>query len=251
MLSHINPTMKAATIVVSVLMLAFVFDPITPLIFLSFTVLVTWFLGGISIKRWILFFSPFLILGLSVFWMTALYPREPGGTVIFELARMKLTEQSLISGLGLGFRVLSFAALSMMFVMTTNPTKFMLSLMQQCKLPPKLVYGILAGYRFLPTFKDEFTILKQAHRIRGVVRERGIKGYLKQFKRYAIPLLANAIRKAERVAIAMESKGFTGSRDRTHYHEMKISTRDWVFMFAFIIAFVCSAFVSFKLGYFR
>ncbi|WP_423220214.1 CbiQ family ECF transporter T component [Cytobacillus praedii] len=52
--------------------------------------------------------------------------------------------------------------------------------------------------------------------------------------RYAIPLLANAIRKAERVAPAMESKGFTGETDRTHYHEMTNDRHDWIFVSVFL-----------------
>ncbi|WP_442852713.1 CbiQ family ECF transporter T component [Bacillus sp. J33] len=39
-----------------------------------------------------------------------------------------------------------------------------------------------------------------------------IFGKISELKRYAVPLLAGAIRKAERTAMAMESKGFTGKK---------------------------------------
>jgi len=60
-------------------------------------------------------------------------------------------------------------------------------------------------------------------------RLKEIKGKLTQFQRYSFLLLANGIRKAERVDIAMESKGFTGDQERTYYHQMTVIKRDWLF----------------------
>jgi energy-coupling factor transport system permease protein len=47
----------------------------------------------------------------------------------------------------------------------------------------------------------------------------------------------------------MESKGFTGETDRTHYHEMTIDKRDWVFVSIFLVMFFVSVFLSYQLGY--
>lgn len=77
---------------------------------------------------------------------------------------------SIIVSMSLALRSLCFIGLSLLFAFTTDPTKFMLSLMQQVRLSPKLTYGILAGYRFVPTFKHELDLLKKAHRIRGLGR---------------------------------------------------------------------------------
>lgn len=153
--------------------------------------------------------------------------------------------------ISLSLRVLCFSTLSLLFIFTTEPTKFILSLMQQCKLPPKLAYGILAGFRFLPTFKDELFIIRSAHQIRGVSRAKTIKDHFAQMRRYAIPLLASAIRKAERTAIAMESKGFTGNKNRSFYKTMVVSKTDWVFVLLMVVAFFCFSYISWKWGYFQ
>ena len=118
-------------------------------------------------------------------------------------------------------------------------------------MPPKFAYGLLAGYRFLPLLHDELKIIRHAHRVRGVNREKGIRGKLTSMMRYVIPLLASAIRKAERAAIAMESKGFTGSRDRTYYHKLYVRWQDWLFLVMIIGLFFISMFISMKLGTFR
>lgn len=43
-----------------------------------------------------------------------------------------------------------------------------------------------------------------------------------------IPLLAGAVRRAERSAFAMEARGFTGERRSTYYEPIGIIGRDWL-----------------------
>ncbi|SDO56574.1 energy-coupling factor transporter transmembrane component T family protein [Alkalicoccus daliensis] len=251
MVSSINPSLKGITVLIPGVLLSFSFDIYTPLVFLIFMMLFTFLFSGIPLKKWLLFFTPFIIVALGFAWMTMLYTSESfaGGEHLFSIWRFDVTTGAVMTGISLALRSLCFITLSLLFILTTDSTKFMLSLMQQLKMPPKLTYGILAGYRFLPAFRHEFHILKQAHRIRGVGRARGIKDRLEQMRRYAIPLMANAIRKAERVANAMESKGFTGSHNRTHYHYMKINKKDWMFFSVINGALVLTFVSSYFLGY--
>ncbi|WP_280771852.1 energy-coupling factor transporter transmembrane component T family protein [Salipaludibacillus daqingensis] len=251
MISSVNPALKMVAILIPGVLLSFSFDIFTPLIYLIFVVAFTFMFSKISIKKWLLLFSPFVFLAIGFAWMTVLYTSDSfaGGRVLFEFWWFEVTTGGVMVGISLALRSLCFVALSLMFILTTDSTKFMLSLMQQFKLPPKLTYGILAGYRFLPTFKHEFEVLRQAHRIRGIGRAKGLKGRIHQFRRYAIPLMANAIRKAERVAIAMESKGFTGETDRTHYHQMSIGRKDWAFFTSIVGAFCLVIIASYQLGY--
>ncbi|KKE78687.1 energy-coupling factor transporter transmembrane protein EcfT [Oceanobacillus caeni] len=251
MISSINPSIKAIAVLIPGILLSFTFDVFTPLSYFIFILFVTFTMGDISVIKWLKFFSPFFLVALSFAWMTILYTNQTFsyGEVMFTLWRFEITTGSILTGTSLALRSLCFVALSLLFALTTDSTKFMLSLMQQCKVPPKITYGILAGYRFLPLFQQELQILRQAHRIRGVGRTKGLKGKINQFRRYAIPLLANGIRKAERVAIAMESKGFTGDTDRTHYHQMTIEKKDWIF-FSFIVGgFIIIVVFSYNLGY--
>lgn len=233
------------------ILLSFTFDVFTPLFYFIFILIITFTIGDISVRKWLKIFSPFVLVSLGFFLMTILYTNQTFsyGEVMFILWNLEITTGSILTGVSLSLRSLCFVSLSLLFALTTDSTKFMLSLMQQCKLPPKITYGILAGYRFLPIFQQELQILRQAHRIRGVGRTKGLKGKINQFRRYAIPLLASGIRKAERVAIAMESKGFTGDVDRTYYHQMTIRKKDWIF-FSFIVGiFFIIVVLSYSLGY--
>ncbi|CAM3949034.1 energy-coupling factor transporter transmembrane component T family protein [Alkalicoccus chagannorensis] len=253
MAEQINPAVKALTVLIPGFLLSFSFDVLTPLLFLLFLQVYVLFFSGIARKRWLLLFPPFLIAAAGFAWMAMLYTSSnfAGGDVLFSVFHLDVTSGSLVVGISLALRSLCFVSLSLLFVLTTDPTRLMLSLMQQAKLPPKITYGILAGYRFVPLFRHEFRILRQAQRVRGVTRVRGWKGRLLQVKRCAVPLLANAIRRAERTANAMESKGFTGSGERTHFHPMRVTGRDWRF-FGLINGMLLVVFgLSYYFGYLR
>lgn len=244
--------MKALTVVILVLLLALVFDPITPLLYLVWTIAVTLLLGRVNLKKYGIYFIPFLLIAFGMFWTTLVFAEKPPHpNDIVQLFGMEIPRESLFTALSLALRVLSFAMLSLMFILTTDPTRFILSLMQQCKLSPKLAYGVLAGFRFLPMMKEELKNIRAAHRIRGVSRANGWKESLVQFKRYSIPLLAGAIRKAERTAIAMESKGFTCDRNRSFYRAFAVDKRDWIFLGVMIGMLILIALTSWNLGYFQ
>ncbi|MBG9732847.1 energy-coupling factor transporter transmembrane component T family protein [Paenibacillus alvei] len=247
-----NPSIKGLAIIVAVIILSLTFDPVTPLAALGFIILFTFTLGRISWRKWLFSFSPFLIMGIGYVWTALVFPRaaDPASsTVLWHWGSLIITAATFQQAISLGLRVLIFSALSLIFILTTDPVRFMLSLMQQCKLPPKWAYGILAGYRFLPFFKEELRILQHAHRMRGIERAQGWKNKLRAWKRYAIPLLASAIRKSERVAAAMISKGFTGRRDRTYYTQLRVTWKDWLLFGLLLSGIVLCYLLSWKLGF--
>ncbi|MDY0395540.1 energy-coupling factor transporter transmembrane component T [Virgibacillus halophilus] len=196
-------------------------------------------------------FLPFTLFAFGMLWTTIMFAKGPENpSEVVRLFGLQFSKESFQTACALALRILSIAALSLLFIFTTNIIHFILSLMQQCKLSPKIAYGVLAGCRILPMMKDELKVIHVAQRIRGVNQDRSLRGKWLQYKRLAIPLLASAIRKAERTAIAMESKGFTGSKNRTFYRTFHVSTTDWLLSLLIPALFVVSAFLSWRLGYF-
>src|SRR5690625_5277872 len=114
MLQSINPSIKAITVFITGVLLAFLYDPITPLIYLVFTIAVTFAIGNISIKRWILLFTPFIFLSIGFAWMTMLYSGDKfsGGEIVFAFWWFEVTSGSMKVAISLGLRSLCFTALS-------------------------------------------------------------------------------------------------------------------------------------------
>lgn len=230
-LQHVNPSLKLASVLAIIAVMVPVFDPWTPLALFAVTLAMIIGLGGISIRFLAMLLLPFLLFAFSFIWIQVVFPDERGETILFSIGSLPVALENVLTGVSLGMRALVFASWSLLFVLTTEPTKFMLSLIQQCKLPPRFGYGMMAAYRFLPAFQQELQQIRTAHRIRGLGEGRK----LKNFKRYFIPLMASAIRKAERTAIAMESKGFDGSRNRSFYREITWNRYDAIFAILFFV----------------
>jgi energy-coupling factor transport system permease protein len=200
MLWTINPTAKMLVNLLLIISCMFVFDPVTPLMLMAIALL-TGILGGAFKWKHLSKFVPFLLFAVGMVWMNAAWAKIPGAKVIYSLGFLNFTDKGLMLGISLGMRIMAIASFSLLFTFATDPTDFMLSLVQQCRLSPGIAYGVLAALRFFPTMDTELNTIKSAHRIRGKGKK-GVKGSAERWYRYAIPLLAGAIRKAERTAIA-------------------------------------------------
>jgi energy-coupling factor transport system permease protein len=151
-------------------------------------------------------------------------------TVLWSAGPLQITAEGLRVGVSLTIRMLAIVIYSIIFVTTTDPTDLVLSLLQQARFPFRLGYGILVAYRFLPLWRSELDIIRAAHRIRGAGERMTLRGRWEQLRRYAVPLLAGAIRKSERVAIAMDARAFGARPERTYYRQLAVVRADWAML---------------------
>ncbi len=249
-LARWNPAAKAIAIFGASLILTVIFDPLTPLALLLLSIAITVVLGRVSLGPLLAGLGPAVALAAGLVWTNVLFGR-PGGQVWWQWGPLALSESSLITGLSLGLRVLCFASYSLMFLTSTEPSRFILSLILQLKVPYRFGYAMLAVYRFLPMLGYEFMLIRGAQRIRGASERGGITGWLQQMVRYTIPLLAAAIRRAERVAIAMEARGLGPGLRRTYYRSPSLRPVDIGAAFALVAVNALVLVVSGKLGILR
>lgn len=234
-LHRLNPSMKLLAMSVVALGATFTFDPFIPAMLALALWLTAWLLGRVPLRQMLRWSLPLVSLPIPLMIFTALYTdlsRYPQPHILWQWGPWTLAVEGLWTALGLGLRVTTFLATSLLFIATTDPTDFAMSLAQNLKVPYRFAYGLLVALRFLPLLRREFDIIRMAHRIRGVEEERGVRGWLRRTRRYAVPLLASAIRKSERTALAMDAKAFGAYPDRTYYREMPIRGRDVLFVVA-------------------
>lgn len=227
LLHDMNPSIKFITVTIAMLGLAFFFNPWTPLLFFFSIIVLQLLFSRMDWKVWSLFMLPFAFGAFGYLWTTIVFAAETGGTVIWSAFGFDVTDEQWALALSLSFRVLAFSSLSLLFALTTDPVRFVMSLMQQLKLSPKLAYGVLVGYQFLPVLKDEFFQIQQAHRLRGAAVEKYWWQRLLGVRRIIIPMLAGAVRKAERAAFAMEARGFTGEPRKEYYQPISLTWKDF------------------------
>ncbi|MGM7703408.1 energy-coupling factor transporter transmembrane component T family protein [Pseudalkalibacillus sp. Hm43] len=237
-LHKINPTLKLFFMVGMFLFVLFVHQ-LNWLIYLtSGAFLLFWFFSGHPKKRLALLMIPFILVFVST--ATSMIFFGKGETTWFKFGLIHITEESFYRGIHLGFRALIFATLGLTFTLTTRPVNLFYSLMQQAKLKPKYAYSFMAGMRLIPIMIEEFFTIRNAMRVRGVQQQRGIRSFFFKLKSYSIPLLSQSIRRAHRIAVAMEAKRFSDATKRTFYYQIGYSKTDGLFILSFVALILLS-----------
>lgn len=148
-----------------------------------------------------------------------------GSEVWWSLGPISISKESFYRGLHLGFRSIAFGCQGLLFVLTTSSTGLFYALMQRLKLSPKYAYSFMASLRLMPMALDELRIRRDALSVRGAGRGSSAS-LLRLPELYALPLLAQSIRRAQRTAVAMEVKRFDAGSRRTYYYSSPITRND-------------------------
>jgi energy-coupling factor transport system permease protein len=231
-----NPTVKLLVLLVVFGGLTVVFDPFTPAVFFALALMSGWLLGGIRPTRTLHTLLPFIATVFGIFLANILFNRlNTTSDALFFLGPLKITRPALTTGASLSFRMLSFAAFSIAFVRTTDANDLILSLVHQLRLHYRLAYGTMVGYRMLPLLQGEYETIRAAHRVRGVQERGGRFAVFGRMKRYSIPLLAGAVRRANRVALAMDARGFGAFPERSYRRRMRVNGQDFLFLAAAVV----------------
>ncbi|SDY59377.1 energy-coupling factor transporter transmembrane protein EcfT [Thermoactinomyces sp. DSM 45892] len=227
-LHRVNPSVKLLLSLGVLISLLFIHN-LNVMLLLTIVILICFAFGtGVSKKVALLFFLPFFLLFCSSVLTMALYGK--GSTLWWEWGIFRVSEESFYRGVHLGFRALTFGLIGLIFVCTTHPVRLFYSLMQQLHFPSKFAYSFMASIRLLPIIWDEFQMIRMAHQVRGFSPGKGWKGFKRKLSAYAVPLLAQSIRRAYRIAVAMEAKRFKGNQKRTYYYKLSLGKWDVLFL---------------------
>jgi len=238
LLAGLNPLAKLAAPLPAMVLLVFARDLATPLAFLALACAVV--LAGTRITRRIalllLVAVPVaaIVIGLSMSLWTD--PARVGGDVVARIGGWSLTTGALTVGFATGLRLAAIVALALIAGLTTTGPDLVRASVQQLRVPYRIGYTALAAFRFVPRFGHELDVIRQAHRVRGSHGGRGPVAALARWWGYLVPLLAGAIRHAERVALAMDARAFGAHPDRTERHLVPWRRRDTVFVAVFWLA---------------
>lgn len=168
--------------------------------------------------------APLLLFGLGVFITHLLW-----GSGSFDP-----TFSNVETASKLFLRIAIIGALAMGFLFNINPNEMLLSLMQNLKLNSGIAYGIMVAFRFFPMMEQDITMIKSARAIRLGDRRRGLRDYLSM----PIPLLAANVRRAEKVAIAMEVRGFDRFSKRSSFKRVPWKHQDTIYLGIIISMFI-------------
>lgn len=213
-LARANPTAKLGAAALLMAGLFFSSGPLAPALILGVLLAAIPFTGlspsDLLRRTW-----PLLLAALSV------------GVLNVVLAPAVAGGPDLVRGLSLGLRLLGIALSGVLAIATTDPTDLADSLQQQARLSPRLAIGVLAAVRMLPILALEWQVLGMARRARGVSGGRSPLEVTRLAFGMLLALLVASVRRATRLATAMDARGFGAAPCRSIARRQEIRRADW------------------------
>ncbi|MET3905339.1 energy-coupling factor transporter transmembrane component T [Paenarthrobacter sp. 4246] len=178
---------------------------------------------------------PLIIAAAIGGWSTAIVAAD-SGAVLLDVGLWSISEGSLELGLGFMMRGLAIAVPAILLMTCTDPTDLADALAQKARLPHRFVLGSLAAMRLVGLMAEEWQTIGMARRARGVGSHGSPFQRLKATLGQSFGLLVQAVRRASRLAVTMEARGFGGGQ-RTWARESTYSLLDvWVVLGGVVIA---------------
>lgn len=224
-----NPVAKLGAALLPVAVLVLTTDPLTPAIMLAAVVLALP-LSGVRIWPFVRRTWYLLPAGLLVGVTNVLFARIDGGTVLLDAGPLLVSTEGLWLALGVVLRVYAVALPGALVFTTTDVTALADALVQQLRLPWRFTLGALAAFRLLPVLVQEWQLTWLARRARGVAPGGNPLVAVRLFAGAVFTLLVGAVRKAVRMATALEARGFGSRPGRTFARTMRMRTRDWLLL---------------------
>jgi energy-coupling factor transport system permease protein len=234
----LNPLAKLGAPLPAMLLLVFVRDAATPAAFLLLSYLIL--LVGVTFTRRVATALVALPVAAAAIGFGFALWTDPSkvdqSVVIWQIGSWTLYGGALAVGFATGLRIAAIVALALIAGLSTTGPDVVRASVQQLRVPYRIGYTALAAFRFVPRFGHELEVIRQAHRVRGAHGGRGPFSTLARWFGYVVPLMAGAIRHAERVALAMDARAFGAHADRTERHIVPFRARDVVFIALFLAA---------------
>ncbi len=173
---------------------------------------------------------------------------DPSGTpVLATLGPVRITEPGVMRGITNAVRICCLATVWYVLMFTTPQRDLVRALV---KLGVRFDFGLTLSIalRFLPTFSATVESIKDAQRARGMEFDKGSP--LRRSRNYIsvlIPTIISALRTADTLSLALQSRAYGARRHRTYLRELKMRASDGVALAVVVAAFVMPAVAKFFL----
>ncbi len=172
-----------------------------------------------------------------IFW--TLFLRK--GELLVNIGFIPIHKESLFYGIGMALRLDMMLICGIIFLSCTKIEEFTAGL-NKLGLPFPVCFALSLAFRLVPTFVATASTVLQAQESRGLDLESG--NLIQRIRKHIpllIPIFIIGIRNTNLLAMALESRGFGFSKQRTCYTVFKVSWVDYlVITFLVLLNFTCA-----------
>jgi energy-coupling factor transport system permease protein len=128
-------------------------------------------------------------------------------------------------------------------VVFTTDINDMIVGMVKVHIPYKVAFIFSSTLRFFPLLFDEIQTIIESQQLRGLdINKMGPIKRIRVYSKIAVPLILGALVKTQQLEVVLQSKAFSGSPDRTYFHDSKLQTSDYCYILVSSICVVVSIF---------
>jgi energy-coupling factor transport system permease protein len=125
------------------------------------------------------------------------------------------------------FKTVTMALLVPLVVFTTDVNAMIVGLVK-LRVPYKVAFIFSSTLRFFPLLLGQIEAIIQAQRLRGLaLEEMGWWRRVRVYAKIAVPLILGAMVKSQTLEVVLQSKAFSGARDRTYLHTSRLRGADY------------------------
>jgi energy-coupling factor transport system permease protein len=158
-----------------------------------------------------------------------------------------VTSGGLSVALGVTLRLV-IVVCSALILLTGEARDYLLALVQ-CRVPYEIAFMVMTAVHFLPILREEALDVYNAVQMRGTeIAKASARGKLRVYARIALPIVAGAIRRAEQVSLAMDTRAFRACPRRTSMRRLTLAPRDIASLVVIALATTASLVASLVLS---
>lgn len=217
---------------------------ILPLLFTDLVYLIIMVLGlflltsfsRISFRTIFAFIKPVLPLVAFMVVIQGLWGDKP----IYFLGPVAFYSSGLAYGSAMAMRMLTMVFATAIILITTNPTDLIIG-MRSIGMPHKLAFMSLTAFRFIPTLMGKASLIQDAQKSRGMRTGDEAGNFIKKIIALIpvlVPLYVASLELAEKLALAMEARGFGASPRVTYARDLYMKVVDYVSIMLFGIILI-------------
>lgn len=189
--------------------------------------------SGVGRKAMVRGLKPVLIIMIFTAVLNLLYT---GGTPLIEIGFITITVEGIWKAIFMVARIMMLIMGTCLLTYTTTPIALTDAIesvfgpLKKLHVPIHELAMIMSiALRFVPTLIEETDKLMSAQKARGADFESGnLIQRAKALVPLLVPLFVSAFRRAEELAVAMESRCYHGGEGRTKLHQLKYERRDYI-----------------------
>ncbi len=186
---------------------------------------------------------PFILI--LAFFQILFHQTASDEIILWKIFSLAISQETLISALILIIRFLILILLLNAFVMSLSTSQVtaaiyhMLKPFESLGFPVNdLTMVVQITMRYLPLIAQIAEKTTKAQAARGADWEQHGFNPIKQARRVVpliVPLIVTSLRRAETMAVAMESRGFYASHKRSSFHILRLDWQDFALMFMTVV----------------